>query len=47
MVLLEDSTGETLPVIIADEDADQLLGLQADKYSPAHLPHTYFEILRR
>ena len=31
-LLLEDVNGDTLPVIIADEDAEELLGLQPDKY---------------
>lgn len=34
MFLLEDAQGDTLPVIVADEDADELLQLQADKYFP-------------
>ena len=33
MVLLQDWKGHLLPVIIADEDADHLIGLAADKYS--------------
>ena len=31
-LLLEDSQGDTLPVIVADEDASGLLQMQPDKY---------------
>src|SRR5277367_192529 len=34
MLLLEDCHGDMLPVIVADEDADQLLQLPADKSPP-------------
>jgi hypothetical protein len=34
MLLLEDCQGDTLPVIVSDEDADDLLQLQPDKYFP-------------
>jgi len=36
-LLLEDVDGECLPVIIADENAEELLGLQPDKYPLPHL----------
>jgi len=34
MLLLEDSQGDTLPVIVADEDAEELLQLSPDKSLP-------------
>lgn len=33
MLLLEDSQGDTLPVIVAEEDAEELLQLSPDKFS--------------
>jgi len=30
--LVEDTQGHTLPIIVADEEAEQLLSLKADKY---------------
>ena len=34
MLLLEDTQGDTLPVIVADEDAEELLQLSPDKSPP-------------
>lgn len=34
MLLLEDSQGDALPVIVSDEDAEELLQLSPDKYTP-------------
>lgn len=34
MLLIEDSQGDTLPVIVADEDAEELLQLSPDKFLP-------------
>jgi hypothetical protein len=36
-LLLEDAQGDTLPVIVADEDADELLHLEPDKYELLNL----------
>ena len=38
MLLLEDCQGDTLPVIIADDDADELLQLPAEKSHPSPDP---------
>jgi len=40
MLLLEDTQGDTLPVIVSDEDAEDLLQLTPDKYSPHNLQCT-------
>src|SRR5437667_11396339 len=46
MLLLQDCQGDTLPVIVADEDARDLLQLSPDKFSPHHrflLTHSLHE----
>jgi len=37
-LLLEDSQGNTLPVIVADEEAEDLLDLTPEKYPPQRPP---------
>jgi hypothetical protein len=32
MILVEDSEGDTLPIIIAEEEAEELLSLPPEKY---------------
>ena len=41
-MLLEDTQGNTLPVIVADDEAEELLDLTAQKYPPQPPPQSVF-----